>query len=408
VGTLESRSDVIRHFHPAWFASVMGTGIIAVASHHADTVVPGIESFAVALWLLSVFLFAALIVPWLVRWVRFPREAWADTGHPTRGPFYSTFPIALLVLSVDFVAIGSDHMNADVATSIAQSLWIAGTVLAFVFGIVVPYRWFTGSIAFEQINGAWFIPPVANIVVPAAAAPLISTWSSAEMSQFVALIAFSFFGLGLLLFLALGALLIGRLIQHSLPEAHLSPTLWIGLGPIGVGSLALARLATTATPLFGQSAAEAEVVLRLAAVALWGFGLWWLATAIALTARYLRKPFPFAMSWWAFTFPLGAYTVATFVLGDAYDAGYLTGFAFALWIPLVAVWAVVLVRTLAGAYTGSLLKAPPVPQVADQAAPVVQAVGRSRAARSTVGVTAVGGDRRPPTLEPRRRDHDRG
>ena len=272
-----------------------------------------------------------------------PREAWADTGHPTRGPFYSTFPIALLVLGVDFVAIGSDHMNADTATSVAQVLWITGTALAFVFGIVVPYRWFTGSIAIEQINGGWFIPPVANIVVPAAAAPLISTWGSDEMSQFVALVAFSFFGIGLLLFLALGALLIGRLIQHSLPEAHLAPTLWIGLGPIGVGSLALARLATTATPLFGQSAAEAEVVLRLAALALWGFGLWWLATAIALTARYLRKPFPFAMSWWAFTFPLGAYTVATFVLGDAYDAGYLTGFAFALWLPLVAVWAVVLV-----------------------------------------------------------------
>ena len=50
---IEHKSDAIRCFHPAWFASVMGTGIIAVATHHADDVVPGLEGFAVVLWVLS-------------------------------------------------------------------------------------------------------------------------------------------------------------------------------------------------------------------------------------------------------------------------------------------------------------------------------------------------------------------
>jgi len=129
-----------------------------------------------------------------------------------------------------------------------------------------------------------------------------------------------------------------------------------------VGSLALVRLSMTASPVFGDYVAEAQVLLGLAALALWGFGLWWLAMAVVLTLRYLREPFPFAMSWWAFTFPLGAYTVATFLLGDAYEAGYLTGFAFGLWILLVAFWVVVLVRTLAAAYSGSIFAAPPAPQ----------------------------------------------
>jgi len=356
---IEHKSDAVRCFHPAWFASVMGTGIIAVATHHADKVVPGLEGFAVVLWVLSAILFTALIVPWTIRLIRYPKEAWADTAHPTRGPFYSTMPIALLVLAVDFAAIGSTHMNADTAFSIAKGLWIVGTLLAFFFGVLVPSRWLSGSASLEHINGGWFIPPVANIVVPAAAAPLISTWGSHGMSEFVSVVAFAFFGIGILLFIMLGALLIGRLIQNGLPEAHLAPTLWIGLGPIGVGSLALARLATTATPLFGAYAPEARTLLRLAAVAIWGFGLWWLSTAIVLTLRYRRAPFPFAMSWWAFTFPLGAYTVATFVLGDAYNAGYLTGFGFALWVLLIGFWIVVLVRTVAGVFTGALLKAPP-------------------------------------------------
>ena len=104
---VESRSETIRYFHPGWFASVMGTGIIAVATHHADKVVSGLEGLAVVLWILSVVMFLGLIVPWVLRWVRFTADAWADTAHPTRGPFYSTMPIALLVLAVDFAAIGS-------------------------------------------------------------------------------------------------------------------------------------------------------------------------------------------------------------------------------------------------------------------------------------------------------------
>jgi tellurite resistance protein TehA-like permease len=80
---VEDKSDAVRCFHPGWFASVMGTGIIAVATHHADAVVPGLETFAVVLWVLTAALFAVLIVPWTIRWIRYRTEAWADTAHPT-------------------------------------------------------------------------------------------------------------------------------------------------------------------------------------------------------------------------------------------------------------------------------------------------------------------------------------
>lgn len=239
---------------------------------------------------------------------------------------------------------------------------MAGTALAFAFGVVVPIRWFAhDAIELEHVNGGWFIPPVANIVVSAAAAPLISTWGSEETCRFVCIAAFASLGIGVLLFLVVGVLLVARLVDHGLPEPHLIPTLWIGLGPIGVGSLALVRLSMTASPVFGGYDAEMQVILGLTSLGLWGFGLWWLAMAVVVTIRALREPFPFAMSWWAFTFPLGAYTVATFLLGDAYEAGYLTGFAFALWVLLVAFWAVVLVRTMAAVYTGALFAPPLAP-----------------------------------------------
>ena len=351
--------DAVRYFHPGWFASVMGTGILAVATAHSVSFVPALEGLAVALWIFNTVLCLVLLVPWIARWLFFFNEAWADVSHPTRGPFYSTLPIGLLVLGVDFSAIGRQYIGAELAIPIHQGLWIAGTLLAFFFGVLIPYKWFTSqSVPVEQTNGGWFMPPVANIVVPASAAPLIATWGSPQLCHFMCLVAFAFLGIGFFLFLIVGVLLIGRLIYNPLPHAHLAPTLWIGLGPIGVGSLALVRLSTTASPIFDQYIAEAQVFLRLGSLALWGFGVWWLVTAIVLTLRYLREPFPFAMSWWAFTFPLGAYTVATYLLADAYQTTALRIFGFALWLLLLFFWTVVLVRTTAGTYSGALLQAP--------------------------------------------------
>lgn len=50
---------------------------------------------------------------------------------------------------------------------------------------------------------------------------------------------------------------------------------------------------------------------------LWGFGLWWLALATAITLRYFHAGVPFNLGWWGYIFPLGVYTVATFRLGTA-------------------------------------------------------------------------------------------
>lgn len=245
-------TDAVRYFHPGWFASVMGTGILAVATAHSAPFIPPLKGLAALLWVFNTILCLVLLVPWVARWSFFFDAAWADLAHPTRGPFYSTLPIGLLVLGVDFVSIGRDYIGASVALPIALGLWIAGTVLAFVFGVLIPYMWFTSpSIGMEQTNGGWFMPPVANIVVPAAAAPVIGACGLPDVCYFMCLVAFAFLGIGFFLFLIVGGLLIGRLIYNPLPHAHLAPTLWIGLGPIGVGSLALVRLSTTASPILG-------------------------------------------------------------------------------------------------------------------------------------------------------------
>lgn len=63
-----------------------------------------------------------------------------------------------------------------------------------------------------------------------------------------------------------------RLVLHPLPGAPLAPALWIGLGPVGVGVLALLALARAGEPVFSAAGPAVTVVSQLAATGLWGFG----------------------------------------------------------------------------------------------------------------------------------------
>jgi tellurite resistance protein TehA-like permease len=78
------------------------------------------------------------------------------------------------------------------------------------------------------------------------------------------------------------------------------------------------------------------VLLLLAGLLFWGSGVWWLLMATLLTAAAQRRGLlPFALSWWGFTFPLGAFAAASLRLGGA------TGLAGVEWIG-IACWGLLL------------------------------------------------------------------
>ena len=161
--------------------------------------------------------------------------------------------------------------------------------------------------------------------------------------------------MGLLLFLFVMGLLHDRLVLHPLPAAALAPSLWIGLGPARRRRARAARARARGAQMFGASADAVVTISQLAATGLWGFGLWWLAIAAALLVRYLRAgPLPFRLGWWAFTFPLGAYTVATITLARAWHTGAMEAVGARLFVLLAVAWLVVATRTLRGVLTGQV------------------------------------------------------
>lgn len=122
-----------------------------------------------------------------------------------------------------------------------------------------------------------------------------------------------------------------------------------------MGSLALLSLAQAGAPLWGTAAAAVAAASSIGAAVIWGFGMWWLAAAVVLLGAYLRRgPLPYGLGWWAFTFPLGAYTASTLALARAWHAGALEALAAILFVVLVAFWLIVTAGTVRAVRSGGV------------------------------------------------------
>ncbi len=354
----QAAASRMRDLHPGWFASVMGTGILAVASYDNPGGIARLQTTAhgigIAVAVLAYVLGAVLLVAYAIRWARHTGACRADLRHPVLGAMHATLPAGLLVLSVMTSVVGPGLLPASLVTPLAATLTAVGAAIGLVLAVTFVYTLFIGEVAAASVNGGWFIPPVTTIIIPVALVALVPHVGAGSARLLLAL-GYATFGMGFLLFLLTMGLLFARLVLHPLPPAALAPTVWIALGPVGVGALAalaLARVAPLASP---TTAGAVGTVSLLFASALWGFGLWWLAIAATLLVRYLRAGrLPFHLGWWAFTFPLGAFTVATLTIARAWQSSALDAVAALLYLGLVVFWVVVGARTIRGMATGHI------------------------------------------------------
>ncbi len=357
----QSAPDRLRDLHPGWFASVMGTGILAVTTHNNPGGLAATESIAhggAALLAVLAYLFAGvLVVAYASRWARHTHIALAEFRHPVKGAMHATLPGGLLVLAVMTAVVGPGFVGDGVTAALVAVLGAVGGVLALVMAVAFGMSLFAGEPQAPMINGGWFIPPVVTIIIPMTLTPLVPHVSD-DVAGLLIAAGYAFYGMGFMLYLLTVGIVYDRLILHPLPPAPLAPSLWIGLGPVGVGAVAPLILARAGTSLWGESAAAVETVTRVASTALWGFGLWWLAVAVALLLRYRRAGvMTFNLGWWAFVFPLGAYTLATLTIGRAWGSATIEAIGVLLWLGLLGAWAVVVGRSVGAMRSGQIWRA---------------------------------------------------
>ncbi len=341
---IECKCQVIKNFTPSWFASVMGTGILAMTSLFYSQYVPILKNLAYILFYFNVILFFVLLIPWVLRWIFFKKEALNDLKHPVLSNFYATIAIAMLVLAADFIVIGKNIKMGEI-------FWFVGTLGTIFFSILTLYTMFRGEhVKLDHINPAWFIPPVGLIVIPIAGS-LIIPHVSGMVQEFVIFLNYFGWGSGFFIYLALLAITMYRFILHRPLPNTLAPTIWINLGPIGVGTIALINL------IKNSSFVVVKEPFFVFGFLFWGFGIWWVIMAIVMTVHYIKRlKLPYAMSWWAFTFPLGAYVAASHTISSLFGIQLIDYIGFALYWLLVIFWLVTFAKTFIHAYHGTLFK----------------------------------------------------
>jgi C4-dicarboxylate transporter/malic acid transport protein len=316
---------------PNWFASVMGTGIVANAALLLPHRFEGARPFALGVWACAAAVLAVLVTLSVLRW----REARTHLLNPAMAPFYGAPAMALMT-----VGAGSLLLGLPVAVDIV--LWTAGTLLGLAVAVAVPYLMFTRhDLAPDSAFGGWLMPVVSPMVSAATGAALIDRMPAGEARLDLLLACYAMFGLSLLAAFVVITLLWSKLIHHGIGPAALVPTLWIVLGPLGQ-SITAANLLGNVADLPG-----AHAFGLLYGVPVLGFALLWLGIAGAITLRTVRtEGLPFSLTWWSFTFPVGTVVTGTSELARHSGSVALGWLAVALFVFLAGAWATAAANTL--------------------------------------------------------------
>ena len=333
--------QVLANVAPNWFASVMGTGIVATASASLPAQFSGLRTFATAVWLLAATMLVSLGVATVLQWTFRRDRALAHADHPVAVHFYGALPMAMLTVGAGTLALGSDVIGVDAALGIDWVLWLTGTALGLATTVWVPFRMITGPEHHRSVAlPAWLMPVVPPMVSATTGALLLEHVPPGSARTSMLVTCYALFGIGLIVGTITWVIVYSRIVRSGVPELQSVPTVWIGLGLIG-------QSVTAANVLGATSGGGLHVFGIVFGVAVGGVGALVFAFAAVSTVRAARRGLRFTMAWWSFTFPIGTCVTGATALGSASGCVAVQALAVSLFVVLVTAWAVVASRTVA-------------------------------------------------------------
>ncbi|MEU6842401.1 TDT family transporter [Streptomyces sp. NPDC046716] len=355
-----ARAVAVRHLGPNWYAAVMGTAIVANAGATLPGRLPGLRTACTVVWALSAVLLVALLTARALHWTHHRDQARAHLLDPAVAPFYGCLSMALLAVGAGTLLVGQDWIGLGAAVAVDTVLFTAGTLLGLAAAVAIPYLMVVRHrIEPGQASPVWLLPVVAPMVSAAVGPLLVSHLPAGQWQESFLFVCYAMFGLSLLATLVMLPVIFARLVTAGPLPLLLTPALFLVLGPLGQSTTAANKFADVAGDVLPASSAHGFTVFAvLYGVPVMGFALLWLAFAGAMVVRARREGMGFAMTWWAFTFPVGTCVTGAEGLGKHTGLAVFDGLALVLYAVLVGAWAVASVRTVRGLLDGRLL-APP-------------------------------------------------
>jgi C4-dicarboxylate transporter/malic acid transport protein len=350
----------VRYLGPNWYASVMGTAIVATAGAGLPGDVPGLRTACTAVWALSALMLVTLLGARALHWTHHRDQARAHLLDPAMAPFYGCLAMALLAVGGGTLVVGGDWIGTRAAVAVDAVLFTAGTAVGLAAALAIPYLMVVRHrIRADQATPVWLLPVVAPMVSAAVGPLLVPHLPPGQPRATLLLGCFALFGLSLLATFVMLPVIFARLVTAGPLPLALTPTLFLVLGPLGQSTTAVGKFADFAPGVVPAPYDQGFGMLAvLYGVPVLGFALLWLGLAGALVARARRRGMGFAMTWWAFTFPVGTCVTGAESLARHTGLVAFDWLAVALYALLVAAWSVAAARTARGLVSGELLATP--------------------------------------------------
>lgn len=265
----------IKNFPISFFAIILGMSGFTLVFQKAEKILSLSVPLSNYLLVITVILFAIVFLLYLMKMILFTDNFINEFNHPIKLNFFPLIAKILLVNSVILLALNK---------SASKYLWIAGTILQLLFSIIIISSWINHSkYEIHHLNPAWFIPIVGFVIVPIAGIEFYNH----EISWF-------FFSIGIIFWIVLFTIIINRVIFHHPIADKLIPTFFILFAPPAIAFIAYVKLTGHLDPF---------------AKILYYFSLF-MFILIIFQFKKFRK-LNFFLSWWAYSFPLAAITIAT-------------------------------------------------------------------------------------------------
>ena len=275
---MEINKRSLEYFPVQLFAVIMGMSGLAIVFAKAYHLIDFPYWIYVLLLFIDTLLFFGIFTAYMFKWLLYPESVKKEFYHPIKSSFMAAISISFLLVSIAYY---------DFAPTLSILLWYIGAPLQLAFTLIIIRYWVHNELKVVHSNPAWFIPIVGNVLVPVVGIEAAPVW-----------VSLFFFALGIFFWMVLFTIVMYRIVFHHPLAKKLVPTLFILIAPPAVGFVSYFRITNGSIDMFSMF--------------LYFIALFTLFLLLFMVRMFDTKQF--FISWWAYTFPLAAITIATLLM----------------------------------------------------------------------------------------------
>ena len=297
----------------AYFALVMATGIVSIASFFLHY-----TFIAKLLFYFNIVAYIWLSLLYILRIVLYQQQFMTDIKDPAKSPGFLTYIAGTCVLGTQFIVIAGNFTIASILFYIGSFAWL---ILIYTVFTVFTVKNNKPPIN-EAISGVWLLIIVSTQSVSILASQL--TGHIPFANDLVSFFALTMFLCGCMFYIIIITLIVYRMSFFEMRAEEFAPAYWINMGAVAISTLAGSLLIQNTN--HWSFITEILPFLKGFTLFFWAIGTWWIPLIVILGIwRHVFKQLPlkYHPQYWGMIFPMGMYTACTFKLSQALDLSFL-------------------------------------------------------------------------------------